>query len=841
MTLLILIGLGLFSLALVIVRTRAWQHVLVPDWPAQVHGICYTPYRPGMSPQRGIYPSSAQIREDLVMLKAMTGRIRTYSVEGSLRHIPRIAQALGLKVTLGIWIGKDDARNHQEIALAIRLTRRFSCIDRVLVGNESLYDGLITFERLAGYLRHVRQHVDVPVSTSEQWHQWRDIPALVEQVDFIAAHILPYWEAEHFMQAGKAVSSLAQTLERLYPGKPLLISEVGWPSRGSVTKQTHSSIPTQTVAIRQQVNALQDQGYEYFVIEAFDQPWKTIEGLSGPHWGLFTARRRLKLQRTGPVGVPVDWGYAFSRLLGGSQPGARRTRRLLILCLTTYIALTLIGVSRLHDPMSWFGVTLTMIWAAFTLALLSVEIHEFLESQLGTEHPRQFLPIRGACHYRPFVSIHVACYNEPAAMVIQTLNALSLLHYPDYEVLVIDNNTSDPQVWEPVQRHCESLGPRFRFFHVAPLAGFKAGALNYLLEHTSAAAHIIAVIDSDYVIERNWLYEMVPHFQAPHIALIQAPQDYRDGQQSLFKRCCHAEYQGFFNIGMVIRNDYNAIIQHGTMTLIRHSILQALRWAPWCICEDAELGLRLLESGHATGYMPASYGKGLVPDTFLDFKKQRHRWAYGAMQIIKRHANSLIRARQNKLSTAQRYHFLAGWLPWMCEGINYLLIFATLFWSFIMLVLPGQSNPVPWIFAAPPIVTLLIRTLKIASLYTRLVSTDWKHAFAATLAGMALYPTIGKAVLAGCFTRGLPFFRTPKAVSTQGLSVALSHVREEVWLMVLLWTAALALGLTRGLGTVDMSGWVMLLLTQSLPCLAAVVMTILSCMPALGMRQDENG
>lgn len=119
---------------------------------------------------------------------------------------------------------------------------------------------------------------------------------------------------------------------------------------------------------------------------------------------------------------------------------------------------------------------------------------------------------------------------------------------------------------------------------------------------------------------------------------------------------------------MVIRNDHDAIIQHGTMTLIRRSALDRLGWAQWCICEDAELGLRMLENGFSTGYTPLSYGKGLTPDTFNDFKKQRFRWAYGAVQIVKQHSWSLIAGRSEALSTMQRYHFLAGWVPWAAEG-----------------------------------------------------------------------------------------------------------------------------------------------------------------------------
>ena len=68
------------------------------------------------------------------------------------------------------------------------------------------------------------------------------------------------------------------------------------------------------------------------------------------------------------------------------------------------------------------------------------------------------------------------------------------------------------------------------------------------------------------------------------------------------------EYAGFFNIGMVQRNEYNAIIQHGTMTMIRKSaLLEVGNWAEWCICEDSELGLRLYEAGYDSVYVKDSF------------------------------------------------------------------------------------------------------------------------------------------------------------------------------------------------------------------------------------------
>jgi cellulose synthase/poly-beta-1,6-N-acetylglucosamine synthase-like glycosyltransferase len=382
-----------------------------------------------------------------------------------------------------------------------------------------------------------------------------------------------------------------------------------------------------------------------------------------------------------------------------------------------------------------------------------------------------------------------------------------------------------------VRDYCETLGPRFKFFHVAPLAGFKGGALNYLIPHTAKDAEVIAVIDSDYCVHPNWLKHMVPHFADPKIAVVQSPQDYRDQNESTFKKLCYAEYKGFFHIGMVTRNDRDAIIQHGTMTMTRRSVLEELGWADWCICEDAELGLRVFEKGLSAAYYHDSYGKGLMPDTFIDFKKQRFRWAYGAIQIIKRHTASLLRGKDTQLTRGQRYHFLAGWLPWVADGMNIFFTVGALLWSAAMIIVPQRVDPPLLIFAIPPLALFVFKVGKIIFLYRRAVGVNLKDAFCAALAGLALSHTIAKAVLYGFFTSSIPFFRTPKNADNHGFWVAISEAREEVFIMLLLWGAALGIFLVNGMPSNDMRFWVTMLLVQSLPYLAALIMAFLSSLP----------
>ncbi|MFD2643007.1 glycosyltransferase [Pseudomonas japonica] len=846
-----------FGLNLVIVMAIAalftgfWalinRPVSAPNWPEQISGFSYSPFRLGESPQKGQYPSEAEIREDLEQLSKLTDSIRIYTVEGTQAEIPRLAEEFGLRVTLGVWISPDQERNEREIQKAIELANTSRSVVRVMVGNEALFRKEITPEDLIKYLDRVRAAVKVPVTTSEQWHIWKEHPELARHVDLIAAHILPYWEFIPMKDAGQFVLDRARDLKHLFPRKPLLLSEVGWPSNGRMRGGADATQADQAIYLRTLVNKLNRQGYNYFVIEAYDQPWKVSdEGSVGAYWGVFNAARQQKFNFEGPVVAIPQWrvlavGSVVLALLSLTllliDGSALRQRGRTFLTFITFLCgsvLVWIGYDYSQQYSTWFSLTVGFLLALGALGVFIVlltEAHELAETVWTHKRRREFLPVQGDDAYRPKVSVHVPCYNEPPEMVKQTLNALAALDYPDYEVLIIDNNTKDPAVWEPIKAHCELLGERFKFFHVSPLAGFKGGALNYLIPHTAADAEVIAVIDSDYCVDRNWLKHMVPHFADPKIAVVQSPQDYRDQNESTFKKLCYSEYKGFFHIGMVTRNDRDAIIQHGTMTMTRRSVLEELGWADWCICEDAELGLRVFEKGYSAAYAHNSYGKGLMPDTFIDFKKQRFRWAYGAIQIIKRHASSLLRGTDTELTRGQRYHFLAGWLPWIADGMNIFFTVGALLWSAAMIIVPQRVDPPLLIFAIPPLALFVFKVGKIVFLYRRAVGVNLKDAFAAALAGLALSHTIAKAVLYGFFTSSIPFFRTPKNADSHGLLVALSEAREELFIMLLLWGAAAGIYLVQGLPSNDMRFWVAMLLVQSLPYVAALVMAMLSSLP----------
>jgi len=345
------------------------------------------------------------------------------------------------------------------------------------------------------------------------------------------------------------------------------------------------------------------------------------------------------------------------------------------------------------------------------------------------------------------------------------------------------------------------------------------------------------VIDSDYQVRATWLRDLVPHFQRPEVGFVQAPQDYRDPGESPFKAMCFAEYKGFFHIGMVTRNDRNAIIEHGTMTMVRASVLRQVGgWGEWCITEDAELGLRIFEHGYEGAYVEESYGRGLMPDTFVDYKKQRFRWAYGAIQILRRHRGTLLGQRRTRLTRGQRYHFLAGWLPWLADGLNLFYTVAALAWSVAIVVDPKHVDPPLAVFMVPPLALFAFKVAKLAYLYRARVGATRTQTGAAALAGLALSHTIAKAVVSGFLTSGKPFFRTPKCENRPALIRALAHAAEESVLAAALWGAAVGVAVAQGRDLPGALLWAGALFVQSLPYAAAVLVSVVSARPVRRLR-----
>jgi len=832
------------------------------DWRGPINGFSVSFFQRYQNPLKQDFPSDEQIDGDLKLLRKYTGHIRTYSTLEN-PQVYRLAHRDGLKVMAGANIDTRPGNNEREIDQLIALANRYpDTIDRVIVGNEVLFRGDQTLAQMIRYLDEVRAHVRQPVSIAEPDYIWIKYPELAEHVDFITIHLFPFWngvpvtgQVHPFRlwggrSPGEPVGqrpALDQALgaydniQRMYPSKHIVVGEIGWPSNGDRHEYAKPSVSNEAIFIRDWLNAAQARHIDYYLLEAFDQPWKEAlgEGRTGAYWGIFNADRQPKFPFVGPVVEDTSWpSKALAASLLALLPMiwfGRRFSRFKLMGRFFFAALIQLACGLVvwsatlpfNFYLSWVDWTMLVLLFPAQIAILAIllingfEFTEVLWQKDWIRHAGMLRP--DPPEKQPFVSIHLACYNEPPEMVQVTLDSLAALDYDNFEVLVIDNNTKNPDIWKPVQAYCEKLGPRFRFFHLEPWPGFKAGALNFGLKETDPRADVVAVIDADYEVRRDWLSTLTGYFHDPKVAVVQCPQAHRDFEHNRFRRMTAWEFDGFFRIGMHHRNERNAIIQHGTMTMVRRSALEGTGgWSEWTICEDAELGLRLMHAGYELVYVDELMGKGLTPADFKAYKSQRYRWAFGAMQILKGRWNWMV--KKGPLSAGQRFHFLTGWFSWFADALHLIFTLMALFWTAGMVAFPQYFSLPMQLFLIPVIGFFFAKAIFGIVLYRARVPCGWYDTLMASLASMSLSHAIARGILHGLTREKTSFVVTAKSrrLGESGFA-AFAPVREELLMAIALVCCIVGMALSYGTRYIEGTLWMFILGAQAIPYFSAII------------------
>jgi glucan 1,3-beta-glucosidase len=306
----VLIGLAWYALG----HPKAMPHS-----PLAAHEklacVSYAPFRGNQSPlDPELIVPPEQIDADLAKLSAITSCVRSYSTAQGLDRIPEFARKHGLTVLQGIWLGRDPERNKLEIETGIELARQYPDVIRgLVVGNEVLLRGEMTPQDLRDAIQEVKEKAGVPVTYADVWEYWLKNRELASAVDFVTIHILPYWEDSPVAAeaAARHVTEIYARVAASFPGKEIMLGEVGWPSAGRMREGALPSPSNQALVLHQVIRAAKRGHWPMNVIEAFDQPWKRqIEGTAGGHWGLLDSETRAPKFRWGmPVSDHPLWIY----------------------------------------------------------------------------------------------------------------------------------------------------------------------------------------------------------------------------------------------------------------------------------------------------------------------------------------------------------------------------------------------------------------------------------------------------------------------------------------------------------------------------------------------------
>ncbi|KAI8972513.1 glycoside hydrolase superfamily [Pilobolus umbonatus] len=244
-------------------------------------------------------PSLEKVKEDYTKIKEYTDRVRSFSLhvcdEGQLAL--QASQSLGMRIYLGMWIDRPDTFDAEMNALkTIVENDDLSNVDAIIVGSEVLYRGDTDENTLANYIAEVKKLVGskgVPVTSSDVYYKIP--PVVVDQVDFVMMNAFPYWEGVNVEQGAEVLLNHYNYVVSIAHGKPVFISETGWPSDGGDFGASVASPENQKIYLRTVLCAAQKRGISVLWYSAFDQPYR---GGVEAHWGIMNENGQLKPQLT---------------------------------------------------------------------------------------------------------------------------------------------------------------------------------------------------------------------------------------------------------------------------------------------------------------------------------------------------------------------------------------------------------------------------------------------------------------------------------------------------------------------------------------------------------------
>lgn len=259
-----------------------------------IYGFCFSLYEEGQKP--GDIISEAQIRRRLEILKPHTSWVRSFSCTEGNEIIPRVAKELGMRTLVGAWLSDDREKNREELDGLIALAKE-GLVDVAAVGNEVLYRKDLSETELLEYIAEVKETLPgrIPVGYVDAYYEFVQRPAIAEICDVILCNCYPYWEGTPFEYSFDHMKHMYDLAVQAGGGKPVMITETGWPSKGEGlggAQPSHDN--ARDYFINAQLWSAKDD-IPMFYFASFDEAWKVgAEGEVGAYWGIWDSKEKLK-------------------------------------------------------------------------------------------------------------------------------------------------------------------------------------------------------------------------------------------------------------------------------------------------------------------------------------------------------------------------------------------------------------------------------------------------------------------------------------------------------------------------------------------------------------------
>lgn len=261
---------------------------------AGLHGLCSSFYEEGQKP--GDQLTEKQIRRRLSIMKPHIEWIRTFSCTEGNELIPVIAKEMGIKTLVGAWLCDDPEVNENEVLGLIKLAKE-GYVDIAAVGNEVMYRKDLTEEELLEFMYRVKKELpeNIPMGYVDAYYEFSHRPKITEACDVILTNCYPYWEGCNIDYSLMYMKQMYYQARDAGGGKPVIITETGWPSKG---EGLEGAIPSYENALQYFINAQKwsiEDNIPMFYFSSFDESWKVgAEGDVGAYWGIWDKEENLK-------------------------------------------------------------------------------------------------------------------------------------------------------------------------------------------------------------------------------------------------------------------------------------------------------------------------------------------------------------------------------------------------------------------------------------------------------------------------------------------------------------------------------------------------------------------
>lgn len=257
------------------------------------------------------------------------------------------------------------------------------------------------------------------------------------------------------------------------------------------------------------------------------------------------------------------------------------------------------------------------------------------------------------------VDVFLPSCGEPLAVLNNTFRHVSRMNWHGLKTVYVLDDSARESV--------RSLARLYDFRYVVrPNPGElkKAGNLTHALR--ASEGDFIAVIDADFAVREEFLYETMPYFADPAVGIVQTAQYFDVTNRSFpyIQRYAGTLQEIFFRFIQPARDRYKAAICAGTNLVYRRAaVLAAGGFAQVPIGEDVHSGVKLFWAGFETRYLPLCLAKGVAPTDFAALANQQARWCRSSMLLmIEKHF------QEAPFTWQQRAAFWAAFLYYMSSA-----------------------------------------------------------------------------------------------------------------------------------------------------------------------------